>query len=119
MCNGGRKPGPISPNPKVEPYLAIDPINPAHLIGLWQQDRWSTTGSNGLLTGVSWDGGRTWTRSFAHLSRCAGGNLSNGGGYDAAPATLGNPAPVWRPHPSQGSCNCPLRRRLQQEPGQH
>src|SRR5260370_5428189 len=84
MCNGGRKPGPISPNPKVEPYLAIDPINPAHLIGLWQQDRWSTTGSNGLLTGVSWDGGRTWTRSFAHLSRCAGGNGSNGGDYERA-----------------------------------
>src|SRR5260370_36494642 len=81
MCNGAPQPGTNYPNSKVEPFLAVDPINPAHLIGVWQQDRWSTTGSNGLITGVSWDGGRTWTRSFAHLSRCAGGSVSNGGGF--------------------------------------
>ncbi len=84
MCNGAPQPGTNYPNSKVEPFLAVDPINPAHLIAVWQQDRWSTTGSNGLITGVSWDGGRTWTRDFAHFSRCAGGNVSNGGDYERA-----------------------------------
>ncbi len=68
----------------VEPFLAIDPNDPAHLIAVWQQDRWSNAGANGLLTGVSRDGGQTWTTAAAHLSRCTGGNSTNGGDYERA-----------------------------------
>ncbi|MDQ2913166.1 MAG: glycoside hydrolase [Chloroflexota bacterium] len=68
-------------NAEVEPYVAVDPRNQAHLVGVWQQDRWSNGGANGLLTGVSRDGGKTWTRTFAHFSRCTGGNHRNRGDY--------------------------------------
>lgn len=34
-----------------------------------------------MLTGASFDGGRTWTHSMAAFSRCAGGNPANGADY--------------------------------------
>ena len=34
----------------------------SHLIGVWQQDRWSDGGARGLRTGYSFDGGLTWSR---------------------------------------------------------
>jgi hypothetical protein len=72
-------------NAEVEPWLVIDPNDPEHLVGIWQQDRWrQLAGSHGLMTGVSHDGGRTWQRTFAHFSRCAGGNSTNGGDYERA-----------------------------------
>jgi hypothetical protein len=83
-CNGAPQSGTNYPNAEVEPFLAVDPTEGDHLIGVWQQDRWSDGGANGLLTGVSWDGGRTWFRTFAHFSRCAGGNPRNGGDYERA-----------------------------------
>lgn len=83
-CNGAPQTGINYPRSTVEPFLAADPNNPAHLIGVWQQDRWTNGGSNGLLTGTSQDGGQTWIRSLAHFSRCAGGNAANGGDYERA-----------------------------------
>jgi hypothetical protein len=71
-------------NAEVEPYVAVDPRDQSHLVGVWQQDRWSNGGANGLLTGVSRDGGKTWTRTYAHFSRCAGGNARNNGDYERA-----------------------------------
>lgn len=73
------------PNAEVEPYVSDNPANPRQLIGVWQQDRWSDGGAQGLLTAVSTDSGTTWTRPtpppFTH---CQGGNASNGGDYDRA-----------------------------------
>jgi hypothetical protein len=85
-CNGAppTDTGTLYPNAEVEPYVSVDPRNPEHIVGVWQQDRWSNGGSNGLLSGVSRDGGRSWKRSFAHFSRCAGGNPANGGDYERA-----------------------------------
>src|SRR5689334_18973220 len=40
----------------VETWLTIDPRDPLHLIGGWQQDRWSNGGASGLLASVSFDG---------------------------------------------------------------
>jgi hypothetical protein len=72
-------------NAEVEPWLAVDPNDSDHLVGIWQQDRWrQRAGSHGLMTGVSHDGGLTWQRTFAHFSRCAGGNSNNGGDYERA-----------------------------------
>ena len=36
------------PDAEVEPYVAVDPTNPRHLIGSVQQDRWNDGGANGL-----------------------------------------------------------------------
>ncbi|HLX28555.1 MAG TPA: sialidase family protein [Casimicrobiaceae bacterium] len=60
-------------NAEVEPQIAIDPRDPSHLIGVWQQDRWSDGGARGNRTGYSFDGGLTWTLTQAPLSRCTGG----------------------------------------------
>jgi hypothetical protein len=49
------------PDAEVEPYVAVNPANPSHLIGSFQQDRWNDGGSNGLTNVVSTDGGATWT----------------------------------------------------------
>jgi hypothetical protein len=71
-------------NAEVEPMIAVNPANPANLVGVWQEDRWSDGGAHGLMTGYSFDGGRTWARTTAALSRCAGGNAANGGDYERA-----------------------------------
>src|SRR5438105_1464158 len=82
--------GPLLPretlfeNAEVEPFLAVDPGNPAHLIGVWQQDRYSGGGAIGLLAGVSFDSGKTWATTSAPFSHCTGGTASNGGGYQRA-----------------------------------
>lgn len=69
-------------NAEVETWLAIDPLDERHMVAIWQQDRWRNGGAHGLMTGVSHDGGATWTRSFAPFSRCPGGNATNGGDYE-------------------------------------
>ncbi len=71
-------------NAEVEPFVAVNPRDPSNIIGVWQQDRWSNGGANGLGTGVSYDGGQTWSRVFVPFSRCAGGNETNGGNYARA-----------------------------------
>ena len=72
------------PAAEVEPFLAIDPHDAQHLVGVWQQDRWSNGGSNGLGSGVSFDGGRTWTTGFAHFTNCSGGNATNRANFERA-----------------------------------
>jgi len=59
---------------EVEPSLAIDPSDDTHLIAIWQQDRWSTGGANGLAVGVSFDGGESWKTRLPKFSVCAGGS---------------------------------------------
>src|SRR5579883_3279449 len=48
--------GSVVPNSAVEPFIAADPAQPDHLVGVWQQDRWTNGGSNGTVTAVSTDG---------------------------------------------------------------
>ncbi|HLW12862.1 MAG TPA: hypothetical protein VKU81_09215, partial [Casimicrobiaceae bacterium] len=62
----------------------IDPQNPSHLIGVWQQDRWSDGGARGVRTGYSFDAGLTWSVAQAAFSRCTGGNADNGGDFQRA-----------------------------------
>ncbi len=83
-CDAAPITGALYINAEVEPRLDIDPRNPDHFIGVWQQDRWSDGGARGLLTGVSLDAGRTWTRTAAAFSRCTGGNAANGADYARA-----------------------------------
>jgi hypothetical protein len=87
-CNGAPQSGTVYRHSEVEPWIDANPTRPDHLVGVWQQDRWSTGAANGNLTGLSTDGGRTWTRpplgAQPRFSRCAGGNPANGGDYERA-----------------------------------
>ena len=83
-CNGAGIGGTLYSSAEVEPFVAVNPLDPANLVGVWQQDRWSNGGSRGLLTGVSLDGGHTWSTVSAAFSRCTGGREDNGGDYERA-----------------------------------
>jgi hypothetical protein len=69
-------------NAEVEPWVDANRTNADNLIAVWQQDRWSNGGARGLLTAVTHDGGATWSTTFPHFSRCAGGTAANGGDYE-------------------------------------
>jgi hypothetical protein len=71
-------------NAEVEPWVDANPANAQNLIAVWQQDRWSNGGARGLLTAVTHNGGASWSTTFPHFSRCAGGTATNGGDYERA-----------------------------------
>jgi BNR repeat-like domain len=83
-CDGVPAAGTLYVNAEVEPMAAVNPRNAQNIVGVWQQDRWSTGGARGLLTGVSQDGGQTWATRMAAFSRCTGGNPANNGDYPRA-----------------------------------
>ena len=83
-CDGVPATGVVYTGAEVEPYVAIDPLSASHVIGVWQQDRWSDGGARGIRTGYSFDGGATWSLAQAAFSRCTGGNAGNGGDYARA-----------------------------------
>ena len=56
------------PDSEVEPYVAVDPTDPAAPVGSVQQDRWNDGGSNGLTNVVSTNGGATWQLAAASRS---------------------------------------------------
>ena len=58
---------------EVEPQVAVNPTNPANVLGAFQQDRWSDGGARGLVAARSFDGGTSWARNFAPFSACSGG----------------------------------------------
>jgi hypothetical protein len=62
---------------QVEPFLAVSPADPAFLVGVWQQDRFSSKGALGIAVAVSRNSGRTWSASrLPYLSSCGGGSYS-------------------------------------------
>lgn len=83
-CNGAPQSGTLYHNAAVEPQVAVNPTNALNVIGVWQQDRWSNGGSQGLMAAASYDGGLTWTLNPLPTARCAGGNATNGGDYERA-----------------------------------
>lgn len=83
-CSGVADSGTLYNNAEVEPHVAINPTNPANLIGSWQQDRWSNGGSQATAVGFSLDAGATWTTRALPASRCGGGNAANGGDFERA-----------------------------------
>ena len=83
-CGGVRQQGTNFSGMEVEPSVAVDPTNAAHLVGAWQQDRWSNGGANGIGTATSFDGGKTWTKTTPRFGRCGGGDAGNGADYDRA-----------------------------------
>ncbi len=69
------QPGQVFLNSEVEPWVAVNPRDEDHIIASWQQDRWSTGGARGLVTGVSFDGGENWLEvPIPGLTPCTGGD---------------------------------------------
>jgi hypothetical protein len=87
-CIGDANASPTSVNTfnsEVEPWLAVDPSNPLHMVGAWQQDRWNNGGARGLVTATSFDGGDNWSiQGTTKSSICTGGTPGNGGNYERA-----------------------------------
>jgi hypothetical protein len=74
--------GTVFLNSEVEPWIDANPTNANNLVGIWQQDRWSNGGSRGLVAGVTSNGGASWTLvPIPKVTRCSGGNATNGGNY--------------------------------------
>ena len=82
-CTGGSTTGTLYIDAEVEPFVAVNPLDGAHLVGAWQQDRWSDGGARALMAATSFDGGRSWARQPLPFSRCAGG-VGAGGDYERA-----------------------------------
>lgn len=78
-CTVGAGTGRNYVDSEVEPQVAINPANPANIVGAWQQDRWSNGGSHGLAAGFSFDGGTTWDVSPLPFSACAAPFFPDGG----------------------------------------
>lgn len=87
-CNGAPQNGATFRDSEVEPWIDVSPLDPQRLIGVYQQDRISTGGANGLGTSVSDDGGATWTQlgvgALPRFSRCAGAAAGSVGDYERA-----------------------------------
>src|SRR6516164_4750835 len=67
--------GRLYPDSELEPRVSIDPNDPTHMVGVWQQDRWSDGAARGLVAGVTFDGGQDWQEVvIPGLSRCSGGS---------------------------------------------
>ena len=92
-CNGAPQTGTLNVDAEVGPHAVVDPANPTHFIGAWQQDRWSNGGAQGVALATSFNGGRTWSLSGAPFSRCTGGNATNGGDFErtASPWVAASP----------------------------
>ena len=65
-------------NAEVEPHIAVNPLNPNHFVGAWQQDRHANGAARGVVSGASFDGGVTWALRTIPVSVCAGGTHDRG-----------------------------------------
>lgn len=87
-CHGAPQNGTIYANSELEPWIDLNPANPNQLIGVYQQDRFSSGGASGLGTSISSDGGATWQRlalaAEPKFSRCMGAAAGSVGDYERA-----------------------------------
>ena len=61
---------------EVEPFVAVDPLNPKHLVGIWQVDRWNNGAARGHGVAVSYDSGESWqVQPLPKLTLCTGGSF--------------------------------------------
>jgi hypothetical protein len=69
--------GTLYPGTAMETWMVVDPTNQDHIVGMWQQDRWSNGGCRGLMLGISFDGGQTWfDEPLPGVSKVAGGTAA-------------------------------------------
>jgi hypothetical protein len=66
----------LYPGTAIEPWVAVDPTAPTHLLVAHQQDRWSNGGARGLAGNRSTDSGATWSDSIPQgVTECTGGDF--------------------------------------------
>jgi hypothetical protein len=70
----GDRNGTVYIGAEVEPHVAVNPLNPNHLVGAWQQDRYSNGAARGQVSGASFDGGLTWSFAPTVVTPCTGGS---------------------------------------------
>ncbi len=79
------QPGTVFMDSEVEPWVDVNPTNSANIVGGWQADRWSNGGARGLVAGVSFDSGTTWTQVvIPGITVCSGGTAANGRDFKRA-----------------------------------
>ena len=89
-CNGAAQPQASVEyrNAEVEPWIDANPTNGENLLAMWQQDRYSDGGANGLGMGVSQNGGQSWTQvplgELPKFTRCQGAAAGSDGDYERA-----------------------------------
>lgn len=69
-------------NDVVEPRIALDPrtagTDHVHLVGVWQQDRWTGGGgATGIVSAISSDGGAHWDERPLPITSCASPDSKN------------------------------------------
>jgi len=97
---------PIILGHEAEPFLAVNPLDPDHIVGSWIQDQWVNVGNGrGFGVATSFDGGESWETSIIPgSSLCAGGDLPSNSdpwldfGADGSLFFIGLP---WRRTPGQ------------------
>ncbi len=68
--------GIAQPETETEPFFAIDPENPKHLLASYQEDRFPDEGCRNLTSAVSLNGGASWQESLLpNLTVAAGGQF--------------------------------------------
>jgi BNR repeat-like domain len=55
--------GHVTLDSETEPMVSVNQSNRSNVVGMWQEDRWTTGGSRNVVLGTSMDGGQTWTNS--------------------------------------------------------
>lgn len=70
-CSTAGQTGTLYVNAEVEPWVSVNPANHKNIIGVWQQDRWSNGGAQGLVAGFSSNGGTSWGETTLPFSACA------------------------------------------------
>ena len=73
-CSNAHQTGTNYPSAEVEPWVTAIP-NTTSLVAVWQQNRWSNGGAQGLVAGRSTDGGATWSQADLPFSACAPGSV--------------------------------------------
>src|SRR5215510_11926260 len=117
-CSVGAGTGIVYPRSEVEPYGSINPANPANMVTVFQQDRWSNGGAHGLAAGVSTDGGTTWTVGPLPFSRCAS-NAPADLQYERASDPWVSFGPGTPSNPSKGATAYTVSISFNQSPGKN
>jgi BNR repeat-like domain len=55
--------GSVALDSQTEPSVSVNRSERANVVGMWQEDRWTSGGARNLVFGTSFDGGRTWLNS--------------------------------------------------------
>jgi hypothetical protein len=68
--------GRVTIDSQTEPMAAVNQSNRSNVVGMWQEDRWTSGGSRNLVIGTSFDAGRTWANiPLQGVSILAGGEF--------------------------------------------